>query len=196
MFCGQNEYAFSAPHNFGPPLHVLTNLRTALSHLALQSLLQSVKGHEHCHSVFSGVLWVSGFAAKSSTIFRNSGAFPKSVQSQSSAPQSVFLHVFACTSTCALMSRMLEQHVCINGSCRMVSGTFYLSSAQCLVVYYDTSPLRASTSSQSQANTARYSEQFRNSKRQALYGSRPFDPLMTTPPSHAARMASCFDTTS
>ena len=38
-FCGETGYAFSAPHNFGPPLHVLTNLRAALSRLPLAKLL-------------------------------------------------------------------------------------------------------------------------------------------------------------
>ena len=52
-------------------------------------------------------------------IFRNSGAIPKSVQSQSSAPQSVRLHVFAFTVSRALICyKSSSKHLCINGSCR------------------------------------------------------------------------------
>ena len=51
--------------------------------------------------------------------FRNSGAIPKSVHSQSSAPQSVRLHVFAFPVTRALICyESSSKHLCINGSCR------------------------------------------------------------------------------
>ena len=54
----------------------------------------------------------------SGAIFRNSGANPKSVQSQSSAPQSVCLHLFAFTMSRALMCHeSSSKHLCINGSC-------------------------------------------------------------------------------
>ena len=70
-FCGQNGYGFSAPHNFGMPLHVLTNLRASFSRLPLQTFLYSVKGRERCNSVFLGVLGVSGFCGKKCYDFPN-----------------------------------------------------------------------------------------------------------------------------
>ena len=57
----------------------------------------------------------------SGAIFRNSGTIPKSVQSQSSAPQSARLHVFAFTVSRALICyESSGKHLCINGSCRHV----------------------------------------------------------------------------
>ena len=70
-FCGQNGYGFSAPHNFGMPLHVLTNLRASFSRLPLQTFVYSVKGREHWNSVFLGVLGVSGFCGKKCYDFPN-----------------------------------------------------------------------------------------------------------------------------
>ena len=71
-FCGQHGYVFSAPHNCGPPLHVLTNLRTASSCLPLQSFLDSVKGHGRCNSVlFLGISRVLGFCGKKCYDFPN-----------------------------------------------------------------------------------------------------------------------------
>ena len=63
----------------------------------------------------------SAISRYSGAIFRNSGAIPKSVQSQSSAPQSVHLHVFAFTISRALICHeSSSKHVCINGSCRLL----------------------------------------------------------------------------
>ena len=70
-FCGQNGYGFSAPHNFGMPLHVLTNLRASFSRLPLQTFVYSVKGREHWNSLFLGVLGVSGFCGKKCYDFPN-----------------------------------------------------------------------------------------------------------------------------
>ena len=69
--CGQNGYGFSAPHNFGMPLHVLTNLRASFSRLPLQTFVYSVKGREHWNSLFLGVLGVSGFCGKKCYDFPN-----------------------------------------------------------------------------------------------------------------------------
>ena len=46
------------------PLHALTNFRASFSRLPLQTFLYSVKGREHCNSLFLGVLGVSGFCGK------------------------------------------------------------------------------------------------------------------------------------
>ena len=57
----------------------------------------------------------SAISRYSGAIFRNSGAIPKSVQSQSSAPQSVHLHVFDFTISRALICHeSSSKHLCIN----------------------------------------------------------------------------------
>ena len=61
----------------------------------------------------------SAISRYSGAIFRNSGAIPKSVQSQSSATQSVHLHVFDFTIFRALICHeSSRKHLCSNGSCR------------------------------------------------------------------------------
>ena len=61
----------------------------------------------------------SAISCYSGAIFSNSGAIPKSVQSQRSAPQSVRLHVFAFTVSRALICyESSSKHLRINGSCR------------------------------------------------------------------------------
>ena len=56
----------------------------------------------------------SAISRYSGAIFRNSGAIPKSVQSQSSAPQSVHLHVFVLPFLAHLFATKARANICVS----------------------------------------------------------------------------------